>query len=91
MPDPGRLTAGVALLALTAAAPCAAQPARASLTVSAQVLDPGPVLEVRAGLAAALRAPADTSVTRGRLAQIRVVPAPADPRRRIATVNFLAN
>jgi len=63
---------------------------RAAITLSATVLDVAPTGDARAALGAALLM-GDPVRAQSRLAQIRVAVAPGDSRRRIATINFLAN
>ncbi len=63
---------------------------RGAITVSATVLNVAPTGDARAALGAALLM-GNQVRAESRLAQIRVLVAPGDPRRRIATINFLAN
>lgn len=88
----GGLTAVVLLIGASGAQAQAGPSGRgpAAITVSATVLDVAPTGDARAALGEALLM-GDPGRAQSRLAQIRVAIAPGDPRRRIATINFLAN
>ena len=88
----GGLTAVVLLIGASGAEAQAGPSGRgrAAITVSATVLDVAPTGDARAALGEALLM-GDPGRAQSRLAQIRVAVAPGDPRRRIATINFLAN
>ena len=92
LPITGGLTAVVLLIGASGAEAQAGPSGRgpAAITVSATVLDVAPTGDARAALGAALLM-GDPVRAQSRLAQIRVAVAPGDPRRRIATINFLAN